>query len=106
MSARPFRLSLLGIFMLLTTAFNRCNPLGPVESASKNVENGATQLADGLKKLSEIDPAGIKKLLNENSELRKVAEELRGKLNDVESPAVVAVTPTSSLMFEITGYRG
>jgi hypothetical protein len=77
-----------------------------IATASSNVKDASQKLSEGMKELSKIDPAGLKHLMEQNDQLRNVAETLRGELNSVESPGNIGVGPHSRAFLEITGYKG
>jgi hypothetical protein len=87
-----------------------CNADKPVHEASEavikstgNIKDASKELSDGLK---GVDPAGIKQLLNDNTHLREVADNLRTQLNGMLAPASIGVTPNTGFSLEITGSTG
>lgn len=96
------------VFPLLTLSLllNGCPPLSPIERATKNIKDGADSISKGMTDMSHLDPIGLNKLLKDNEDLRKTADELRKRIQEVDGVASVHVGPGSEVRLEITGYKG
>jgi hypothetical protein len=94
------------VLVAATLAGTEIGCFNPVERATKNIQQGAESLSKGMTDLSNIDPIALNKLLKANDELRKTAEQLRSKLQEVDGVGTMYVGPGSEVSFEITGYKG
>lgn len=103
---KHFEVASLAVALYFTSMSGGCNPFGGLDQPTKNIENASANLQAGMDSLAKIDPAGLNRLMSENAQLRKVAEELKAGLYAVNNPGLVSVGKNSRVWFEITGYTG
>jgi hypothetical protein len=77
-----------------------------IERASKNVETGAKSLSASLDTLARLDPAGINRLLRENTSLRDDVMKLSARLGPAIPGAGVIEILDRAVKVRITRYKG
>ncbi len=78
-----------------------------VTDASKNFANGITEAAKSLESGSKVlDPIGLKKLIDENGDLRKSVEILQGRLAALPTGEGVIDLAGRPLQFTVAQYTG
>jgi hypothetical protein len=103
---KVFGVAALAVSLYFASLSGGCNPFGGLDQPTKNIVQASANLQAGMDSLAKIDPAGLNKLMAENAQLRKVAEELKAGLYAVNNPGLVSVGKNSRVWFEITGYTG
>jgi hypothetical protein len=109
MNSTSQRLAVFTAIALGSILGSACQPkveIPQLPEATENIKKAAQSLQQGMTELSKVDPAGLKHLMEQNDQLRAVAEALRGELQSIQSPGNIGVGPHSRAFLEITGYRG
>ena len=63
------------LFIVILTLNSSCPPTEDIEDATEHIENGLREAARGM---AQLDPIGLKQLLEENAELRAIVNRLYG----------------------------
>jgi hypothetical protein len=73
-----------------------------VETATKNVRDGLTVLGEGIRNL---DPAGLNRLLNENTDLRQKLENITKSLNAAAGLGMIEIA-NRAVQIRVRSYTG
>ena len=99
--------SYFALILAVSLALAGCGvDLSPAERATKNITDAASELKLGLTKLSEVDPAGIRGLVEKNEDLRKQLQSLTLQLSNAGLGTGVFELRDKRIYLEVIDYRG
>jgi hypothetical protein len=104
MKTRKFLPLVISVVILFTACDNPLKT--PVETAANSLEKGTQNLKDGMTALGALDPAGLKKLMDENKVLRDQIAEFNQKAMASIAGAGVVDIQKRRVLLNITNYTG
>ena len=84
-----------------------CAKIPDPTPAATEIRDGMKGVGDGLTALSKVDPLQLRRILDENADLRQQLDGLRLRLNGLGGGGgIVNVSSTNRLFCEVSGYSG